>query len=178
MADPKKPYIEWVNNRISRDITYHNHKETMAWLATAFYIPSIMWLGYNIGDAGLSCAIRLVITIIILFAFIILLCCFIYTQLTERWRAAERIQMLTKIELDWLKSTDTAEIERLFQNISLAVDIAWPQSIAEELKRRYRQRYSACDTRLKTELTTYAMIIGATAVAISLVWVIKPVCFI
>jgi hypothetical protein len=40
-------YSDWLKNEIAHYITYHDHKETMAWTATAFYVPAILALAYG-----------------------------------------------------------------------------------------------------------------------------------
>jgi hypothetical protein len=155
----KHDYLEWLNSRISAETAYHNHKETMAWVATALYLPTIVGLGYWISTCNPSWQIKLVLSILILVGFIVFLCLFINVQLAERWKAAARNEMLTN-EIKSLLSGGTCS------NVS-----------DDDVYERYKHRYRDCDTRLKTEIATYVMIIGATVIAMFLIWCINcPKC--
>ena len=45
----KNDYIKWLTLEIQVYTSYHNHKETMAWVITALYVPGIIYLGYTAG---------------------------------------------------------------------------------------------------------------------------------
>ncbi|MEL7562034.1 hypothetical protein [Dehalogenimonas sp. 4OHTPN] len=47
-------YIQWFQSEIESQTAYHNHKETMSWVVTALYIPSILVAGNYIGEHNLS----------------------------------------------------------------------------------------------------------------------------
>lgn len=38
----RQRYLTWITNQINAEFEYHNHKETMAWVVTALFIPSVI----------------------------------------------------------------------------------------------------------------------------------------
>jgi hypothetical protein len=37
-------YVTWLQSEINTEHSYHNHKETMAWVVTALYVPEVVGL--------------------------------------------------------------------------------------------------------------------------------------
>jgi len=86
---------QWLIGEVSRNQAYHNHKETMAWTATAFYIPGIIAAGYSVPKISECCILA-----IVLFLFIVagaLIGVFVRFQFRNRWIAAGRVEGLTRI---------------------------------------------------------------------------------
>lgn len=167
-------YIGWLKSCISNETIYHNHKENMAWLATAFYIPIVVSLGYKIGIDDLYCTIRFIMTFVIIFALMVFLRCFICVQFKERWRSAERGFILKNILVDII--IDESKLKQEFQQMSVVDGAGWHKFLEEEIDKQFKHRYCKFDTRWKTEVATYVMIIGATIVSIFLIWAINPIC--
>ncbi|MBL7209554.1 MAG: hypothetical protein ISS52_05595 [Dehalococcoidia bacterium] len=174
-------YVEWLKSHIPMVSAYHNHKETMAWLATALYLPTIIGLGHLISLEKADMVLQVVFTLALLLAAALFLVLFINMQFTERWTAADRIKGLMKTmvmllaEKALLTSEDRREIE-----VKGAV---WPRFVAIRLDecltpRCWKQtlcflfsfRWYKLDPRWKTELASYFMIIISTVIAGLLIW--------
>jgi len=142
---------------------YHNHKETMAWLATAFYIPGIVVSGYSLGCHFQWPAswFRLVYFIPILFAGVIIWL-FLRMQFDRREYANHAILGLRRVLVE-LESGDLKTFCFRFEK-----NEEWPQSIREAISLVKLQReigkYARCSKYL-----TYAAIFLATIVALAFV---------
>lgn len=78
-------YLNWVLTQIQYYGTYHNHKETMAWVATALYIPSIITL--SVLSSKLASCWFFLVNLITIIIFAIIVVCFIHRQFRNRWIA-------------------------------------------------------------------------------------------
>lgn len=83
--------ITWLNNEIIRNQHYHNHKETMAWLATVLYLTGTITLSSKINGLS-SCDKTLAIILFILTS--VGAYSFISWQFDNRWKAARKIAAL------------------------------------------------------------------------------------
>ena len=86
MSDLLQRYSEWLNGELEQTTAYHNHKETMAWTATALFLAAVGALLAAPPDAvvakpGLS---RLVIVVVA-----VLVVVFWRMQFSMRWHAAD-----------------------------------------------------------------------------------------
>lgn len=173
-------YIEWLNSQIVKDTSYHDHKETMAWVATALYLPGIIGLGNIIGTTNLIC-LRVVFTVIIILSCTILLRLFINMQFVQRWNAAERIQIYSEFIVRLLSGK--LKLEEDARTMVMVDDVAYPKIIADNINNRLASRcfwnaflillslqWRELDDRWKTELSSYAIVILATIVSIILIW--------
>jgi len=169
-----------INNRQ----IYHNHKEMMAWVITAFYIPSIIYLG-SIFDGtwrdGFNWVAIVVIGLVLFFVLV-----FVKTQFDMRWQAADVTRVLMH---RWAGLNGGAELPR--QDEWKIDDIKkhdWPHFVQHEICRLRRENrkpgkalkalgkiflYGPWDSdkvkpRWKTEISSYALIIIATVFAIFL----------
>jgi hypothetical protein len=88
------PYVSWLTSEITTGVEYHNHKEAMAWAATA---GSLLVVGAVIGSPPPSVltANRLVGLLIVVVATIAVLC-FVSMQFERRWNASENIAGLRR----------------------------------------------------------------------------------
>lgn len=70
MDDLVKERLNWLRHQIEYYGRYHDHKETMAWVVTAFYLSGIIYLSVNIGHIPQFHykAVPIVLTIAILLA--------------------------------------------------------------------------------------------------------------
>ncbi len=88
----RSEYIKWLHSMISNRQSYHNHKETMAWVITALYVPGIIYLGYierEIWRGGWEVAVGVAILVV---SYLVLV--FIKAQFDRRWEEAEIIRFL------------------------------------------------------------------------------------
>ena len=82
-------HIEWLRQEIDYYGRYHDHKETMAWAATAFYIVGILTLSSYLGsithgDWRILPAIFTALSGFLMFRFI-------YWQFRRRWVASVKV---------------------------------------------------------------------------------------
>lgn len=96
----RERYLEVLENEISSTKTYHNHKESMAWVATALYIPGILSLSSKLNSD--NCLLDVLFAAIIL-SFGVLVFLFIEQQMN----AAEEshYEILGYQRLRWLLIT-------------------------------------------------------------------------
>ncbi len=57
----KDSIINWINNEIMRNQVYHDHKETMMWVATAFHVSGVITLGFLLRENG-DCVVKITAT--------------------------------------------------------------------------------------------------------------------
>jgi len=79
--DQRREYKEWIMREIEYLGRYHDHKETMACVATAFYLTGIIGLAYavrNIVNQSYYCLYIGTIVLIIFLA--VLITCFLCMQ--------------------------------------------------------------------------------------------------
>jgi hypothetical protein len=85
-----KHVIEVLSGQIDNRDSYHHHKETMAWTATAFYVVGVIVLaheGSHFLTSGWVAQLSLILAILIAFPLVWL---FVQMQLSGRWSAAEQ----------------------------------------------------------------------------------------
>jgi len=177
-------YRQWLASMINNRQSYHNHKETMAWVITALYVPSIVYLGYAIKQSWEWVAIVVI--------GLVLFCVwkFVRMQFDMRWKEADIIAVLMQrlaelnggakppIPIEW-----TIE-EKINTPITLNI---WPKFIQCKInqlktKRKCKEAFKALgemvffwrqdpdkdDPRWKTEIPSYILILIATAFSICL----------
>jgi len=86
--------MNFINSELMRNAVYHNHKENMAWVATALYISGAFILGFN-----LDCAIDWQKATTIFGAIVITLLTFLFVdwQFDKRSIAVSRGKRLLEI---------------------------------------------------------------------------------
>lgn len=90
--------INWINNEIMRNQVYHNHKENMAWVATAFYITGAIILGIHLNNCDnklIASIVALVVTGLAMW--------FVCWQFGKRQVAARRVKGLIKTAISLCK---------------------------------------------------------------------------
>ena len=180
-------WAEAINESIASSYTYLNHKETMAWTATGFYVSAAILLGkYAALEFGDLAAILFAITLVI-FAFLVL--AFIHTQFELRRSASSLIAALIRSRTLLLTDPKILDIEPFLPEswdagTSPNRDL-WPRFIAEEIRKgapevSLRQTpwstwlnpwlWRDIDGALRTEAVSYLAVVFATALAIA--WLI------
>ena len=106
--------INLLNNEITRNQAYHDHKETMAWVATAFYISGMFILGWqlDINNCWQKVIAIVVAVIITSFAY-----WFVIWLFNNRRIAASRVKELIIIAKKLCEKDDCDELKRYFQSI-------------------------------------------------------------
>ena len=88
--------VSWLNNEVMRNQVYHNHKENMAWGATALYVTGAIALGATLGSAkvlGSEGCNRLVVLILAVVASVIAVF-FVQWQFNQRRKASCMVDKL------------------------------------------------------------------------------------
>ncbi len=105
-----KDLREFILKEIGRNSTYHSDKENFAWLATAFYIGSIVGFGYlahhvisQLNDSTLCSPIPFILIkfvfVKLIFVFLASIILFLVFQYSNRCIAAKRVQELIEVYL-------------------------------------------------------------------------------
>jgi hypothetical protein len=183
----KNKYADWLKAEMDIIDRYHNHKETMAWTATAFYLPAVFGLAYAANHNGLALrgqlaynAVAVVMTVSVL--------SFLNMRFKMRWKAADitvglrramaRVcagtmpQSQSDMEVDYEHERDLprfvqTEIDRESKRSETLRTWKW---FVKASLCVLTLRSKTVDNRLKTELPSYITVIVATATAIAKVW--------
>ena len=183
----RSEFAKWLTSAISQRQSYHNHKETMAWVITALYIPGIIYLGYmdgRIWRGGWECAI-VVLMGFIFYAVLV----FVKMQFDRRWEEAAVIRILMH-RLAGLNRGEELPQQDEWRIYNEKDD--WPHFVQKwvDVKRKGKRNYKKfleaflkifpyglkdnkdkLDPRWRTEIPSYLLIIIATVFAICLaVW--------
>ena len=163
-------YLSWIIPQIQYYGTYHNHKETMAWVATAFYIPGIITLGYYVPDVP-TC--WLLLPIFLLFSILTTLTwCFVMMQFRNRWEAHFIVVGLMRVAANLCEKKESRPDGEEYK---ITCGERWPIFIAREIEVAKRQKANTVDSdKMSTERVSYIAIILATLIALILVCI--PYC--
>ncbi len=182
----RSEYAKWLTSSINQRQSYHNHKETMAWVITALYVPSIIYLGYIEGQiwrGGWEWVAGVFIPIVGYLVWV-----FVRMQFDMRWESADEIKILMR---HFTRLNSGEELPRVDEWKTDREDDPWPHFVCREineLKEKYRNckealaafkkfhlwwRYKKngqeeVDNRWKTEIPSYLLIIIATVFGIYL----------
>jgi len=181
-------HLEWMTSEIETTSTYHDHKEKMAWTATAFYVPATVILGYTAAD-HLDDIAKLVMSVLIVVASV-MATIFVNMQFKMRWIAADREKGLRRVKgkLCQLEEMSSSFNLSLLQIEEAKTPPQWPIFVQEELdkcvtKRSFADipkailntiifRWGKIDDRYKTEVPSYCAIVFATFIAVSSLWIL------
>jgi hypothetical protein len=135
--DNSKPkgYLSFLTTALQYQGSYHNHKETMAWVITALYVPSILTLGFSLSKKSLECWI---ISIIFGLALILTIT-FVIKQLQLRSLAADTCLALTRLINEYSKNPSRIPLCTSFQKGK-----QWPQFIQDEIEHCKGKGRSRC----------------------------------
>ena len=180
----KNDYIKWLDSGIQQQERYHNHKETMAWVITALYVPGIIYLGYSIH--------RALIPEWVVFGGMVfvsyLVGIFVKMQFDMRWEAADVIHVLMQRLAKLNGGTESLPANWEFKDEKNHV---WPKFIQDQVCELKKQRsfwnafiafwkvllfglwykglwHKEGFNRWKTEIPSYILIILATLFAMYL----------
>jgi hypothetical protein len=93
--------IQWLTSETNRNSDYHNHKETMAWLATALYLTGIITAGLSLNQ--LHGIVWKIIATIIFGIVTLITIWFINWQFKNRDIARLKVKYLIKTALKLLE---------------------------------------------------------------------------
>ena len=179
----KSEYAKWLTSQIDHYGRYHNHKETMAWVVTALYVPGILYLGYNEGGIwrGLCAEIAVIVIMLLAGSFIWL---FVNMQFRMRWYASDAVAVCMRCLAKLNSGADPPPPDEW--EIEEKDKYCRPKFMKREMekeqerdcKEALRKLFLCCrwskdelDDRWKTELPSYIVIFLATLFAMYLaVW--------
>lgn len=170
-------YLKWLVQDIDIYERYHNHKETMAWTVTAFYIPGIIILCYYAGTAELCCIASILVTILIsIVTYMVLV--FAHMQFSKRWEADEILiglrRAVTRLSSGWTPLPEDCVVELKKQWPKFVQDEIEesrdPRCLCQALKDVFSPRVKDLNPKWKTEIPSYVAIIIAFAIALALLW--------
>jgi hypothetical protein len=177
-------YLAWLDADIKSQEGYHNHKETMAWSATAAYLGFVLLgLSHEATSYPDSWGLRLIFCVpllIIAFAAFV----FIYMQFDARWIAADRVAAFRRIRTRLSQFRSDQELTQLVLGLAKSDDSQWPQFIEEEVKRSTKTRKSlrvifrmlmlmeedplkSIRHRQQSELASYTVLVVATGIGLA-----------
>jgi hypothetical protein len=176
-ANKNKEWLQWVLTNSSRYSAYHNHKETMAWVITGFYITGIITFGAYIASCKVWPNALLTLTVCIAAACILL---FTTMQFKMRWIAADMQQVLLNLGSKLANNEFTPKSKLEF--LDSGIFEGWPKFIAEDVSALVSKRNVKAAIKLalsnplkldnwwKTEISSYILIVLATFVSVTLIW--------
>lgn len=170
MDDILKERINWLKHQIDYYGRYHDHKETMAWVATAFYLGGIIGLSIGLGYIPQFHykAVPIVLTIVILLAFVSI-GIFLDMQFNRRAIANKYVEIFRD------------ELTPLLDSMN---GKPWSKDIEAKLKKEQKKRLKGLAKCLKgkgadsedsyprlSKYATYIAISSITMLAIALTWI-------
>ena len=152
--------VNWLTNETMRNTAYHNHKESMAWAATAFYISGILTMAFLSKDTS-ECVVKVLATT---FTVVVLIgiYCFTIMQFNNRWVAAGRVEGLIRTIGDIAKGDEPSNMVWVREEGKL-----YPKCVEDRIPAITRFNSS----RMLVEIPSYAVIFAATVVALIVIWV-------
>ncbi|MFC1939117.1 hypothetical protein ACFLXO_00310 [Chloroflexota bacterium] len=150
--DTNERYLSWLVSEIGNETDYHDHKETMAWGATALYIPGIIVLAFQLPKNCFTWWPFIVVFVLVML--------FINRQFHLRAKSADTNDALRKLLQDVYHGRDLQQ-----ENCSIAKGKHWPQFVEQEIE-VMKGRGRSWKDFLCTDLVSYLAIIVATLIAI------------
>lgn len=178
-------YANWISSEIEAYEVYHSHKENMAWVATALYVPGIISLGY-ITDGICGSRVADGVATLLLLLVTILVYLFVSMQFTMRWVAADIQAGLMLVMASLCNSLQLPPKDKL----KVENDNLWPNFIQERIDQqrkraprskveglkafkniiRFQWNEDKLDNRWKTELASYVIIALGASLSLSVIW--------
>lgn len=178
-------YANWLRSEIDTHVNYHNHKETMAWTATAFFLPGIIGLAYVANLIPWRVPGHVAFSVLLILLTIAVLG-FVSMQHKMRFRAADICDGLRRA-----LARVCAGIPPLLQaDLEVEDGKVWPRFVqsgiqsmidrSNELKTRakflraflefFRFKWDRIDNRIRTEIASYSAIIIVASAAFISIW--------
>jgi len=181
MDNVVKERLNWLRHQIDYYGRYHDHKETMAWVATAFYLGGVIYLSFNLNSLLHYIAAPIVFTIIFLFVLPIPIYIFLNMQFNRRWEANEKVKIFRE-EMKRLLDSTPEQLEAEPDGFK-ELGYTWTKFLDCRIKKEKTHRWKAwakflsgdgCSEDhypLKSEFATYLAIFFVTILAVVLIWV-------
>ncbi len=107
--------IQWLTHRIDQWGRYHDHKETMAWVATAFYLAGIMYFAFTARRYIIDCCLATSLASIFIVVAGFLVLGFVCWQFGKRHIAAKNVERLNEA----LRQKVHADVEEKFDPVKI-----------------------------------------------------------
>ena len=107
--------IQWLTHRIDQWGRYHDHKETMAWVATAFYLAGIMYFAFMARQYIVDCCLATSLASIFIVVTGLLVLRFVGWQFGKRHLAAKNVEHFNKV----LRQKVHADVEEKFHPVKI-----------------------------------------------------------
>jgi hypothetical protein len=159
MDNSNERYLNWLTAQIGFNYEYHNHKETMAWVATAFYVPAIIALTLHMPNASTFWEIFCTVALFVFLAFLI--SAFVFTQFWLRSRASDEIIALQRIVNNLCKNTEYEP-----KDFEMPREQNWPLFVQNEINLA-RGKGRLMFTKWSTDGITYLVIAISTIIGLA-----------
>jgi hypothetical protein len=186
MEEDNNRYFDWLKHEIEYRGRYHDHKEQMAWLGTAFYLVGILSLAFAARSEHFCSAGQWCITAFFIVATLVFTC-FINWQFEKRWDAYLRVLAFNPAMRRILAGGELQPQERELRALQHPPpdEPLWPSFVAEQLDEQLRQgrgqrrwtRFLIIPTfvlrraaPLQSESITYGAVYLAFIAAVTLIW--------
>jgi len=146
-------YEEWLVSEIGFQTQYHNHKETMAWFATALFVPGIIVLALELHSNDLNFWLVPIVAY-----FLVML--FVSWQFRMRSKSADTVVALRELFLNYRQ--DISDEERKIESGK-----HWPIFVENRIKDKKGQGRSWLDNLL-SDGVPYTAITLATYTALKI----------
>ena len=150
--------IDWLTSEMNFWDTNHNHKEKMAWAATAFYLPAILVFSESVAKYLPSWAA--IPSIVILFVVALI---FVDMQFERRWIAAEVFKQLREVRRRSVLGSDN-----LYPFTEPATK--WETLAMKQEGGKLRSLRNWRAARSRSEMSSYLALLIVTLVGIVRVW--------
>ena len=140
-TEVRRLWSEWLQSDMDYCGRYHNHKETIAWLVTAFYLPAVIGLVYVVGilENGLPWQIGLTVLLLVMAMAVF---AFVRMQFRMRWRAFLDVEGLVK------GIARVRDFSILLPEAQLKFDKGerWPKLVQQAIKTAEAENPRGCKT--------------------------------
>lgn len=183
MIEQLELLAQWLNTEIEKNETYHNHKETMAWGATALWLTSAGYLFVRMPPLTGPGQIALTVCYVMLAFFTLR---FVNMQLTMRWYSADRTVALRRAVVELCHEMypggrgETLPMLRIgmvdtefpaFVSLRLIPERNGVVRIARKCRGYWPGKGETGDYRWRSEIATYlAIVLGLIAVIVR-IWI-------
>ena len=167
MSNEIESYGRWLNTELTLFETYQNHKEMMAWTATALFLAGGIAFVSSVPEFATAnqCPVTLLIILAVVAFFF-----FIHRQFKKRWEASDTQAGIRFALARLYLSVGTHELNREPSREDLAYGL--PRFVTDEIVQRKTPRglVSYKDARWQSEWSSYILVILATVTMLYALW--------
>jgi len=162
-------YAKWIADEIDYWERYHNHKETMAWLATAFYLSGVT--GLVVWIKGHNIPVNQTLLVVILLGLLVTIICFLKMQFGARYKAHITIKGLRRA-MAWLLAKNTElspEEKQIEKECPSSRKYQWPKFIQDQILDAKREEPRTKFPGFKSEVPSCVAVVFVTILALIMV---------